>query len=61
MVEVPVGWCCQLEGTEADVVQCLVVDTVSLIGVLDELMDGESGVVRLNDRVGHLQTQPFNM
>ena len=51
MVEVTVGGRGQLEGTEADVVQSLVVDTVSLIRVLNELMNGESGIVRLDDGV----------
>ena len=37
----------ELEGTEADVVQCLVVNAEGLIRVLNELMHGESGVVRL--------------
>lgn len=38
MVEVTVGGCGQFEGSEADVVQSLVVDTVSLVCVLDQLM-----------------------
>ena len=39
---------------EADVVKGLVVDTVGLIGVLDQLVDGEGGVVWLHHGVGHL-------
>jgi hypothetical protein len=32
----------------------LVVDTEGLVGVLDELVNGESSVVRLNNGIGHL-------
>ena len=39
VVKVTVCWGGQLESTEADVVQSLVVDTESLVRVLDELMD----------------------
>ena len=38
----------QLEGTEADIVQSLFVDTERLAGVLDEPVDREGGVVRLD-------------
>ena len=40
---------------EADVVEGLVVNTVGLIGVLDQLMDGEGGVVGLHHSVRHLK------
>ena len=39
VVEVTVCWGRQLESTEADVVQSLIVDTESLIRVLDELVN----------------------
>ncbi len=35
-------------------VQGLVVDDHDFIGVLDQLVDGQSGVVGLNDSIGHL-------
>merc|ERR1712193_510251 len=54
MVEVTVGGSGELEGTEADVVQGLVVKAHALIGVLHKLVDGEGGVVRLHDGIGHL-------
>merc|ERR1712072_435523 len=54
MVEVTVGRGGELQGTEADVVQGLVVKAHALVGVLDQLVDREGGVVRLNDSVGHL-------
>ena len=47
MVQVTVCWCRQLEGPEADIVEGFVVNAEGLVGVLDKLMDGESGVVRL--------------
>ena len=53
MVEVPVRGRGQLEGAEADVVERLVVDAVSLVCVLNELVDRESGVVWLNNCVRH--------
>ena len=54
VVEVTVGWGGELEGSEADVVQGLVVDDLDLISVLDELVDGEGGVVWLDDGVRDL-------
>merc|ERR1712225_135041 len=54
MVEVTVGGGGELEGTEADVVQGLVVKAHALVSVLHKLVDGEGGVVRLDDSVGHL-------
>ena len=57
MIEIAVGGGGELESSEADIIQSLVVDAVCLVSVLDELMDGEGGVVRLNDSVRHLNTQ----
>jgi hypothetical protein len=54
MVEVSVGRVCELEGSEANVVESLIVNAVDLVRVLQELMDGEDGVVGLNDRVRDL-------
>merc|ERR1712166_1158836 len=54
MVEITVGGGGELEGPEADIVEGLVVDAHNLIGVLNELMHGEGGVVGLNDGVGDL-------
>ena len=39
---------------EADIVQGLVVNAVGLVGVLNQLMDGEGGVVGLDNGVRHL-------
>ena len=54
VVKVTVGRGGELQGAEADVVQGLVVEGEALVGVLDKLVDGEGGVVRLHDGVGHL-------
>merc|ERR1719362_1802747 len=54
MVQITVGWGGELEGSEADIVKSLVVNAHDIIGVLDELMDGEGSVVWLDDSVGHL-------
>jgi len=51
VVEVTVGGSGQLEGTEADVVQSLVVNAVCLVRVFNQLMDGQRCVVWLHDRV----------
>ena len=39
---------------EADIVESLVIDTVGLVCVLNELVDGEGGVVGLHHGVRHL-------
>merc|ERR1719272_246415 len=54
MVKITVGGGGELEGPEADIVKGLVVNAHNLIGVLDELMHGEGGVVGLDDGVGDL-------
>ena len=54
VVQVTVGGGGELQSAEANVVEGLVVNAEGLVGVLDQLVDGEGGVVRLNDSVGHL-------
>jgi len=54
MVKITVGWGGELEGSEADIVEGLVVNAHDIIGVLDELMDREGGVVGLDDGIGDL-------
>mmetsp|Transcript_47461 Transcript_47461/g.79474 ORF Transcript_47461/g.79474 Transcript_47461/m.79474 type:complete len:230 (+) Transcript_47461:909-1598(+) len=54
MVQVTESWGSQLQGTEADVIERLVVNAHNLISVLDQLMHGQSGVVWLDHSVGHL-------
>jgi hypothetical protein len=51
VVQVTIGRGGELEGTEADIVQSLVVKDHNLISVLDQLVDRESSIVWLNDSV----------
>ena len=54
MVEISVSGRGEFERAEADVVERFVVDAVGLVCVLDQLVDGEGGVVGLHHSVGHL-------
>mmetsp|Transcript_417 Transcript_417/g.994 ORF Transcript_417/g.994 Transcript_417/m.994 type:complete len:410 (+) Transcript_417:376-1605(+) len=54
MVKISVGGGGELESSEADVVQGLVIKGEALVGVLHKLMDGKGGVVGLHDGIGHL-------
>jgi len=54
MVKITVGWGSELEGSEADIVEGLVINAHDLIGVLNKLMDGKGGVVWLDDGIRHL-------
>jgi len=54
VVKISVGWVGELEGSRADIVESLVIDAEGLIGVLDQLMNGEGGIVWLDNGVGHL-------
>merc|ERR1719218_322737 len=54
VVKITVGWGGELEGSEADIIKGLVINAHNLIGVFDELMDRESGVVWLNDGIRDL-------
>ena len=54
VVQVTVRGVVELERAHADVVQGLVVDTEGLVRVLDQLVDGEGGVVGLDNGVGDL-------
>ena len=55
MVEVTVCGCGQLQGTEADIVESLVINTVCFICVLNKLVDRQCSVVGFYNCVGHLQ------
>ena len=48
MVQVTVGWGGEFQGSEANVIQSLIIDTVGLVSVLNELVDGQCGVVGLD-------------
>ena len=51
VVKVSVGRSGQLKGSEADVVEGLVVNTESFVSVLYQLVHGEGGVVWLNHSI----------
>ena len=53
MVQITIGRVVELESPHADVVESLIVNAESLVRVLNELVNGEGGVVRFNDSVGH--------
>ena len=55
MVEVSISRWGQFKGTEADVVKRFVVDTKGFVGVFDQLVNGEGGIVRFHNCIGHLQ------
>jgi hypothetical protein len=54
VVQVAVRGVVQLESPHADVVESLVVNAKGLVRVLDKLVDGEGGVVGLDNGVGDL-------
>ena len=54
MVKISIGWGGELKGSEADVIESLVVNAEGLVRVLDELVDREGSVVGLNDGVRDL-------
>jgi len=54
VVKVAVRWGGELQSSEADIIQSFVVNDHDFVGVFDELMDGESRIIWLNDGVGDL-------
>ena len=54
VVQITIGWGGQLQGTEADVIQSLIINTVGLICVLHQLMDRQGGIVWLHHSVRYL-------
>jgi hypothetical protein len=54
MVKITIGWGGELKGSEADIIKSFVINAHNLIGVLDELMDREGGVVWLNNGIRYL-------
>ena len=55
VVEVAVGRVGELQCAEADVVEGLVVNAEGLIGVFDQLVDGQRGVVRFHNCIRDLE------
>merc|ERR1719179_8771 len=54
MIQISVSGISQLQSSKADVVESLIVDAVGLVSVLDQLVDGEGGVVGLHHGVRDL-------
>ena len=54
MVQVTISGIGELQGSEADVIESLIINAVSLICVLNKLMDREGGIVGLNNCVRDL-------
>jgi len=54
VVQVTVGWGGEFQGSETDIVEGFVINAVGLVGVFDQLMDGEGGVVWFDDGVRDL-------
>jgi len=54
MVKITIGWGGEFKGSEADIVEGLVINNLDLISILNELVDGEGGVVWLNDGIRDL-------
>ena len=54
MIQVAICGGCKLESAEADFVESLVINAERLIRVFDELVDGESRIVRLDDGIRDL-------
>lgn len=55
MVQVTVGWRGQLQRTETDIVESLIVDAKGLVGVFDKLVNRKCGIIGLDDCVRDLQ------
>jgi hypothetical protein len=54
VIQISKGGGGELEGSEADIVEGFVINAHDFISVFDELMDGESAIVRFNDGIGDL-------
>mmetsp|Transcript_30657 Transcript_30657/g.49619 ORF Transcript_30657/g.49619 Transcript_30657/m.49619 type:complete len:232 (-) Transcript_30657:93-788(-) len=54
MIQITVGGGGQLKGTEANIIQGLIVDDHNFVGVFYKLMYRESGIVWLHDGIRHL-------
>lgn len=61
VVQIAVGRVGKLKGSQADIIQCLIIQHEALVGILHELMDRKSGVVRLDDGVRNLGVKKKTM
>ena len=51
MIKISVGWGGKFQSSEADVIKSFVVNTVGFIGILNQLVNGEGGIVGFNNGV----------
>lgn len=54
MVQIAVGWRTELQRSEADIVEGFVIDAERFVGVFHQLMNGQGGIVRLNNSIRNL-------
>ena len=57
MVQIAIGWGCEFQGTETDVIKGLIIDAESLISVFHKLVNGKGGIVRFYDGVTDLKNK----
>jgi len=55
VVKITVSGGGELEGSEADIVEGFVIDDLDFIGIFDQLMDREGGVVWFDDGIRNLR------
>ena len=60
MIQVSICWILKFQSSETNVVESFVVNAVRLVGVLNKLMNRESCVVRLHNRVRDLKNKKIN-
>jgi hypothetical protein len=54
VVEVTVGGGCELESSETDIIKGFIIKAEALVGVLNELVHREGGIVGFHDGIRHL-------
>lgn len=53
MIQISKGWLGQLQSSETNIVKGLIIEHHALVSVLNELMEGKGGIIRLKNHVGH--------
>ena len=60
MVQIAIGWGCEFQGTETDVIKGLIINAECLISVFHKLVNGKGGIVRFYDGVTDLKKKKNN-
>jgi hypothetical protein len=55
MVQISISWVLELQSAETNIVKSFIVNAKCFVGILNQLVDGESGIVRFNNCVGNLE------